>query len=99
MTRQYSAPRQIAGFQQDGNSVDSDPVCRKTCVLDCLEYASWHVHFALWALVWATDGLPVVRDGIGSRAPNLCGCAVLVVVDPDVDIVHTRILQAHLLDS
>ena len=77
-------------------------VCRKTCVLDCLEYASWHVRFALWALVWATHGLPVVRapvyrgcpcrdplgchpmpkqDGIGSRAPTLCGCAVLVVVD------------------
>ena len=81
---------------------DVRSVCRKTCVLDCLEYASWHVHFALWALVWATHGLPVVRapvyrgcpcrdplgcppmprqDGIGSRAPSLCGCAVLVVVD------------------
>ena len=77
-------------------------VCRKTCLLDCLEYPSWHVHFALWALVWATHGLPVVRapvyrgcpcqdplvcppmprqDGIGSRAPTLCGCSVLVVVD------------------
>ena len=36
-------------------------VCRKTCVLECLEYASWHVHFALWALVWATHCLPVIR--------------------------------------
>ena len=37
-------------------------------MLDCLEYASWHVHFALWALVWATHAHPVVR------APVYCGC-------------------------
>ena len=29
------------------------------------------------------------QDSIESRAPTLCGCAVLVVVD----IAHTRILQ------
>ena len=45
-----------------------DYVCWKTYVLDCLEYASWHVRFALWALVWATHGLGVVR------APVCRGC-------------------------
>ena len=36
-------------------------VCRTTCVLDCLVHASLRRYFAVWALVWATHGLPVVR--------------------------------------
>ena len=40
---------------------------------------------------WDPLGCPPMprQDSIGSRAPTLCGCAVLVVVD----IAHTRILQ------
>ena len=68
----------------------------------CLVHASLRRYCALWALVWATHGLPVYRapvyrgcpcrgplgcppmprqDGIGSRAPNICGCVSLVMVD------------------
>ena len=84
------------------NVGDSVSVCRTTYVLYCLVHASLRRYFALWALVWATHGLPVYQapmyrgcpcrdplgcpplprqDGIGSRAPTVCGCASLVVVD------------------
>ena len=63
-------------------------------MLDCLGDASLHLDFASCGVVlghsrllrcpgssvsWVS--LPAPRqDGIGSRAPTLCGCAVLVVV-------------------
>ena len=63
-------------FTVEDSNCDCIDVCRNTCVLDCLEYASWYVHFALWALVWATHGLSVVRApqcAVGVLAGTHCG--------------------------
>ena len=83
-------------------------------MLDSLERASWHVRFALWA-VGVGHPRPLRCSGpmctVGVLAGTHWGalrCPVrmaLVVVlcwwwwTCDADLVHTRVLLAHLLDS
>ena len=75
--------------------------------MECLDDASLHLDFTFVSLVSGHPSLPRPpevppmprQDGIGSRAPTLVVALCRWWWTCHVDVAHTRVLQAHLLDS
>ena len=78
-------------------------VCLRTGVLECLGDATVHLDFVSCTVgvLAGTHQVPPMprQDGIGSRAPTLVVALRRWWWTRHVDDAHTRVPQAHLLDS